>query len=151
MKNILIMGKGVYVKYKEIVNYVIAGGVTTLVSLGTYYLLTNLLLNPKDIFQLQIANVVSWMVSVATAYIINRIFVFRSENSNIFKEICMFYIARIGTLIIDMLSMFILVNIIGINDKISKIIVQFIIMILNYVFSKFLIFKKVKISKKFAK
>ena len=143
MKNILIVVKDLYVKYKEIVNYVIAGGVTTLVSLGTYYLLTNLLLNPKDVFQLQISNVVSWIVSVATAYIINRIFVFRSENSNIFKEISMFYIARIGTLIIDMLSMFILVNIIGLNDKISKIIVQFIIMILNYVFSKFLIFKKI--------
>ena len=143
MKSILIVVKDLYVKYKEIVNYVIAGGVTTLVSLGTYYLLTNLLLNPKDVFQLQISNVVSWIVSVATAYIINRIFVFRSENSNIFKEISMFYIARIGTLIIDMLSMFILVNIIGLNDKISKIIVQFIIMILNYVFSKFLIFKKI--------
>lgn len=64
------------------------------------------------------------------------------------KEMMKFYISRLTTLFIDMLSMFILTDLIKLNDLISKILVQFIIVILNYIFSKLFVFKKEKNQKK---
>lgn len=131
-----------YKKYEEIINYLIVGGLTTVVSLVTYYLCVLTILNPKDALELQIANIISWIVSVSFAYITNRIFVFKSKSKNILKEIGSFVSARVITLILDMFIMFLLVTLMGINDKISKIIVQVVVIILNYVFSKLFVFKK---------
>jgi len=69
--------------------------------------------------------------------------VFKSKNKKIIKEVVDFTSSRILTLILDMLLMHFLVIILSFNDKICKILVQVIIIILNYVFSKFLVFKKV--------
>ena len=140
--NLINIIKGKYKKYKEIVNYLIVGGFTTVISLGSYYALVLTILDPKDGFQLQIANVVSWICSVTFAYITNKIFVFESKEKKVLKEASKFYMARISTLLIDMLFMFLFVSIISINDKIAKILVQLIILVLNYVFSKLVVFKK---------
>lgn len=137
-----------YKKYNEIINYIIVGGFTTIVSLLTYYLCVLFLFDPKDPIMLQIANIISWIFSVTFAYFANRKYVFKSNEKNILKESIKFYSSRITTLLIDMLTMFILVSILDINDKISKILVQFIILILNYVFSKLLVFKKENNEKK---
>ena len=131
-----------YKKYEEIINYLIVGGLTTVVSLVTYYACVLTILNPKDALELQIANIISWIVSVSFAYITNRIFVFKSKSKNILKEIGSFVSARVITLILDMFIMFLLVTLMGINDKVSKIIVQVVVIILNYVFSKLFVFKK---------
>lgn len=134
----------VYKKYEEIINYIIAGGLTTFVSLFTYYACVLTFLNPKNPISLQIANIISWIFSVTFAYFINRSFVFKSKNKNKLKEALKFYLSRVSTLFIDMFTMFLLVTIFSISDKISKILVQFIILILNYIFSKFLIFSSTK-------
>lgn len=131
----------VYRKHKEIINYVIFGILTTLVSLVTYFLCTHIFLNPNNGIELQIANVISWIFAVTFAYVTNRIFVFKSKNKNKLKEIILFYLARITTLLIDMFTMFIMVTLLNINDTISKITVQFIVVILNYLFSKIIVFK----------
>ncbi len=131
-----------YEKYQEIINYVIVGGFTTVVSLVSYYICVIFILDPNDAIELQIANIISWIFSVTFAYFTNRRFVFKSKNKNKLKEAFKFYLSRISTLLIDMLTMFILVTALNINDKISKIIVQFIVLILNYVLSKFLVFQK---------
>ena len=125
-------------KYEEIIKYIIVGGFTTCVSLLSYYLLT-LVLDPKNPVYLQIANIMSWVLAVTFAYFANRIIVFKSNNKKI-KEASKFYLSRVSTLLIDMFIMFLLVTIIGINDRISKIIVQFIVLVLNYILSKFLVF-----------
>lgn len=138
------MIKNIYIKYKEIINYLIFGVLTTIISLLTYYLLVLTILNPNIIIELQIANIISWLVSVTFAYITNRKYVFNSQNKNIKKEIIKFYSSRITTLIIDMLLMFIFVSIQKFNDKIIKLIVQVIIIILNYLLSKLLVFKEKK-------
>lgn len=130
-----------YKKYKEIFSYIIVGGITTLVSLGSYYICVLSFLNPDNVFQLQAANIISWICAVSFAYITNRKYVFESQGSRT-QEVLKFIGSRITTLIIDMLSMAVLVSALGINDKISKIIVQFIVFSLNYVFSKFFVFKK---------
>ena len=73
-------------KYEEIILYLLIGGLTTLVSLGTYYLLVITILDPKNAIELQIANIISWICSVTFAYFTNRKFVFKSKNKLYFKE-----------------------------------------------------------------
>ena len=135
------MIKELYLKYKEIINYLIFGVLTTIVSLLTYYLLVYTILNPNNPIQLQISNIISWITCVTFAYITNRKYVFNSKDKNILKEIIKFYSSRLSTLFIDMLIMFIFVTKLNFNDKIIKIIVQIIIIILNYILSKLLVFK----------
>lgn len=131
-----------YKKYEEIINYLIIGGLTTLISLITYYACVLTFLDPNKALELQIANIISWIISVSFAYITNRIFVFKSKSKQIIKEITSFVSARILTLIIDMFTMFVMVTLLNLNDKVSKLFVQIIVIVLNYVFSKIFVFKK---------
>lgn len=132
--------KELYNKYKEIIMYIIVGGLTTIVSLASYYLLTFTILDVNNPIQLQIANIISWILCVSFAFIANRKYVFKSKNKNRIKECFNFFLARLSTLVIDMVSMGLLVTCLKMNDSIAKIIVQFIILILNYILSKFFVF-----------
>ena len=110
--------KQLYFRYKELINYVIVGGLTTVVSLASYYFFT-----------------------VSFAYITNRKFVFESKSADKLREMLKFFSARISTLLIEMACMTLLVNILHWNDRISKFAVQFIVMALNYIFSKLFVFR----------
>lgn len=134
--------KKYYKRYEEIINYIIVGALTTLVSLLSYYICTFTFLNPLDPIQLQIANIISWIMAVTFAYITNRIYVFKSKNKEVIKEALKFYSSRLLTLLLDMSLMFLIVTILSNNDKIAKVIVQLLILIGNYIISKFLVFKK---------
>ena len=134
-------GWGIYHKNEEIWNYLIVGGLTTVVSLGTYYLCVYTFLNPNKPIELQIANIISWVFAVVFAYITNRKYVFKSKEKNIKKEAFSFIGSRVATLLLDMLMMFILVSLLCINDKISKVISQVLIVIANYIISKLIVFK----------
>lgn len=134
--------KELFYKYEEIISYLIVGELTTMVSLITYYLLVYTILDPNIGIELQIANIVSWIFSVTFAYFTNRKYVFKSKNKISFKEGISFYISRIGTLFLDMLMMYVFVTVLGFNDKIIKFVVQIIVIILNYILSKFIVFKK---------
>ena len=90
--------KELFYKYEEIISYLIVGGLTTMVSLITYYLLVYTILDPNIGIELQIANIVSWIFSVTFAYFTNRKYVFKSKNKISFKEGISFYISRIGSL-----------------------------------------------------
>ena len=127
---------------KEFIFYLIFGVWTTIVSLSVYYFCVLTFLNPNNAFQLQIANILSWILAVAFAYVTNRKFVFESKDPNKLKELIKFVTARLLTLFLDMLVMFILVTLLHFNDKISKLISQVIITISNYIFSKIFVFKK---------
>ena len=128
---------------KEIILYLIFGVLTTLVSLVTYYLCTVTILNPNNAIEIQIANIISWILSVTFAFFTNRKYVFKSKES-IKKEGIKFYISRISSLLIDVIIMFIFVTILKLNDKIIKLVNQVIIIIFNYVASKLFVFKKGK-------
>lgn len=130
-----------YKKYEEIINYIIVGGLTTVVSLGSYYLAVIFVLNPNNGFELQIANIFSWICAVTFAYIANRNFVFKVKSQNRIKEISSFVSCRIFTLFMDMTFMFLLVTLLRWNDKIAKLIVQIVVTIANYLFSKLIVFK----------
>lgn len=136
--------KNLYKKYKEIINYLIFGVLTTAVSLGTYYLLVYTILDANNKIELQIANIISWIICVTFAYITNKLYVFAPSNKNITREIIEFYSARLASLFIDMGIMFLFVSTLGFNDKIVKLFTQIIIIIINYIVSKAIVFKKKK-------
>ena len=131
-----------YKKYREIVNYLIVGGLTTVVSLAVYYGCVLTVFDPKNPIQLQAANVISWIAAVTFAYYTNRRYVFESKTENKLQEAAKFYGSRITTLLMDMACMFLLVTALGISDKIAKLIVQVIVTVANYVLSKFIVFRK---------
>lgn len=133
---------GYYQKYKELVNYLIVGVLTTVVSLGVYYGCVLTFLDPDVPVQLQAANVISWIAAVTFAYFTNRRYVFESQNQNRMKEAAAFYGSRVTTLLMDMGCMFVMVSMLGFNDKIAKLVVQVIVTAANYVLSKFLVFRK---------
>ena len=130
------------IDYKEIVNYLIVGGLTTAVSLAVYYACVMTFLDPHVAWQLQLANVISWIASVTFAYFTNKKYVFKSNDPNILYEGMKFFASRLGTLLIDMTTMFILVTVLDMNDKLAKIAAQIIVIVCNYLLSKMLVFKK---------
>ena len=134
--------KEIFIKYKEVILYLVFGVLTTVVSLVSYYALTFTILNPESAFELQLANVISWILSVAFAYVTNRKFVFESKSNNIIKEVSSFVGGRIVTLLLDMGIMFIFVTVMHFNDKIFKLLSQVIVITANYIISKIYVFKK---------
>lgn len=123
-------------KYEEVIRYIIAGVLTTIISIISYNLFRNINIDYK------ISTILSWILAVIFAYFINKIFVFKKKNNDI-KEFINFVFARIISLIIEFISMLIMVDLISINDRLSKLMVQIIVLVLNYIFSKFFVFKKV--------
>ena len=136
--------KQLFKKYEEIIRYLIIGVLTTVVSLCTYYLLVYTVFDPEKALELQITNIISWIVSVTFAYFTNRKFVFKKEENASIKEASSFYASRISTLVIDMGLMYVFVTLLGFNDKIIKLVVQVVVIVLNYILSKFLVFNEKK-------
>lgn len=134
----------IYSKYKEFINYIIVGVLTTIVSLGTYYSLRYLVLTSNNQLHIQISNVIVFILAVLFSYTLNHSWVFKSEKKEAEKrkEFLSFVLSRILTLLLDMGMMFVLTAPLKINDKISKLIVQVVITIANYIIGKFLVFKK---------
>lgn len=130
-----------YRKHKEVINYLIVGGLTTVVSMVLFYGSTWTFLNPENAFQLQVANVLSWVGAVAFAYVTNRIFVFESKNPQILREIVSFVGSRVLTLLLDMAVMFLLVTVLSFNSDISKLVAMVLVTVGNYAVSKWLVFK----------
>lgn len=128
-------------KYDEIIRYLIVGVLTTFISLLTYYVLVCTIFNPNIVLELQIANTISWIISVIFAYFTNKKYVFKANNDSSINEIISFYLSRIFVLIIDMLLMYIFVSLLKFDDKITKLIVQIFVIVSNYFFSKFIVFK----------
>ena len=136
----------IYKKYQEIINYLIVGVLTTLVSIFTYFILS-LILDINNNILFIFANIISWICAVVFAYITNKRFVFNSATSNRKEEIKVFSLfvsSRITTLLIELIFMFLTVKVLLLNDKISKVIAQIIVIILNYIISKIFVFKKKK-------
>lgn len=126
-----------YKKYKEIINYLIFGVLTTLISIVTYAIFTK-------VFHIDylISNVLSWIIAVLFAYITNKIYVFESKSKKNIKEITSFFFFRDVSLIIEMIILYIFVDILHIDDLVTKIIAQIIVIVSNYVFSKVFVFNK---------
>jgi putative flippase GtrA len=92
-----------------------------------------------------VGTILAWALAVFFAYVTNRTMVFHSSatgTNEIMKEIVSFFACRLGTGVVDWAIMLIFVTILHFNDMIVKILANFIVIVLNYVLSKFVIFKK---------
>ena len=123
---------------KELLTYIIFGILTSIINIGTYLILT-------DVFHVYyvFSNIFAWILSVFFAYFTNRTWVFESENKNIIKEISRFYSARLFTGVIDTLLMIVFIDVLSLENTFSKLVTAVVIITLNYLFSKVIIFKKV--------
>lgn len=128
-------------QYKEIIRYLIVRVLTTVISLAVYYACVLTFLNPKSALQLQAANVLSWIAAVTFAYITSRIYVFQSKRKDCLQEATAFYSSRMLTLFMDMAIMFVMVTLCGVNDKLAKLVVQVVVIVANYIFSKLFVFR----------
>ncbi len=122
-------------KYKQPLLYIVFGIATTLVNFIAYFLFS--MLN----FDVVISTVLAWFLSVIFAFFTNRKYVFSAEKSGFFKQIIGFFLMRIATGILDTLIMVLFVVLWGFNDLLIKILSNLLVIILNYIFSKFLVFK----------
>ena len=132
--------KSLWNKYKEILLYLFFGGITTVVNYGVYALCGHVFH-----FDVVVSNIIAWILAVIVAFVTNKRWVFESKSwkSNIvWREFGEFVAARLSTLVIETVLLWIFVDKLHVNDLIMKIITNVIVVILNYVFSKFIIFKK---------
>lgn len=139
---------------KEIINYIIFGVLTTVVNFAVFWLFNRLL--GRDFYLA--SNVIAWIVAVAFAYITNKIWVFESKVTTvkgILLEVGEFFLARLFSLGVEEAGLLIFVDLLKFKnlsfelftfaitgEMLSKIILAIIVVILNYIFSKFIIFKK---------
>ena len=120
---------------KELLNYIVFGVLTTVINILTYQMLS------IGGVSTLISNGIAWIVSVLFAYGTNRKYVFNSRCENRIQECIKFYGSRLSTGILDMAGMWILVDILHLNGMVSKIGMNVIVIVLNYVFSKLFVFK----------
>ncbi len=131
--------KNFLTKYREIILYIFFGGLTTFVNWGSYWLLT-------DLLQVQYMAAAFWaqIISILFAYVTNRTWVFDSKvrgAKGIVVEMVKFFGARGISLLLDMACMFIGVDLLRMNDKVTKVISSVAVVIANYVFSKLFVFR----------
>lgn len=150
------MIKKLFLKYKELISYVFFGVLATIVSILSFKLF-DVLLGPQLYL---LSNVISWIITVIFAYFTNKIWVFESKSwkaNVLLKEIVSFFGARVFSLVVEEAGLWLMIDQMdmgGISwdiltfsisgNMIAKIIMQVVVVILNYVFSKLIIFKKKK-------
>ena len=127
-------------KQSELISYAIFGVATTVVSMVVYGVC-------NSVFEMHylISNIVSWVIAVAFAYITNKMFVFKTRGmgfAQLKREITLFVSARLASLGIEELGLFILIGLIGWGEILAKLVMQVVVIVLNYIFSKLVIFKK---------
>ncbi|MBR5121768.1 MAG: GtrA family protein [Oscillospiraceae bacterium] len=131
-------------KYREVIVYLIVGVLTTIFSWFACWV-AKLFLDETITLQNNIINTIGWVAGVLFAYPLNRKWVFKSTNPKVFAEFLGFAASRVSTWLFELLIMTVTVNYLQINYWVAKIfIAAVIVVILNYVFSKILIFKKPK-------
>ncbi len=131
-----------YEKYKDVIPYLFFGVGTTLVNIIVYWLCAHVIG-----MSVMPSTIIAWVAAVLFAYLTNRKWVFHSEAKGakeILREITTFFGCRLATGVLDWLMMYVLVDCLRFNDVLIKIIANVVVIILNYVASKLLIFKRKK-------
>ena len=132
--------QSLYEKYKNVIPYLFFGVCTTLMNIVVYWI-------SAHIFDMGImpSTVIAWVAAVLFAYLTNRKWVFYSktrETKKILKEIMTFFGCRLATGVLDWLMMYIFVDFLQFNDIFIKVIANVAVIILNYIASKLLIFRR---------
>lgn len=123
----------------RMLRYIVVGGMTTFVSFGTYWVLyKHVEMEPN------LANVISIIIAVLFAYITNKIFVFKNKVSSfkhLFIEFMRFISSRGITMLIEIVGVYIALEVYNLHELLSKGIVSIIVLILNYLLSRFFVFR----------
>lgn len=131
-----------YLKHKEILLYLLFGGLTTIVSIGSYAWF-NVKLGVNEL----IANIISWIFAVLFAYVTNKIWVFQSRSlkmRELTAEICKFFGGRVFTLLVEEVILFVFITLLHGNSILVKAVAQVVVIVLNYVISKVFVFREKK-------
>ncbi|RHW37258.1 GtrA family protein [Neobacillus notoginsengisoli] len=129
-------------RIREVFSYLFFGALTTIVNLAVYYILAN----PFQV-DYRISTIIAWVLAVVFAYITNKLFVFNSKAAGargIMKEMGSFFLFRLLSLLIDITGMILLVELVKVDDFLSKLITNIAVIIFNYIASKRYIFKHVR-------
>ncbi len=126
-------------QYRDVIPYAVFGVLTTLVNIVSYWLFSH-------IFHAGVmgSTVIAWILSVLFAYVTNRKWVFHSKavgTRAVVKEMISFFTCRLATGVIDWLCMFVFVDLLHLNDMVIKIAANVIVIVLNYIASKLVIFR----------
>ena len=127
-----------YQKNKEIINYLVVGVFGTVISIASFAILMNIGVETV------LSNVISWIITVIVMYVMNRYFVFMKHAKDfaaILREIISFVSARIFTLLLETLIVWLGIDVMHLNAIIIKTFAQILVIVLNYVFSKLFIFR----------
>lgn len=132
----------IYKQFKEQILYIVFGVLTTAINIVSFFACTRVIglgLIPS--------NIIAWILSVLFAFVTNKIYVFNSRNytiSVVLRELIDFTVSRGATGLLDLGLMYLFVSVIGIEDMISKVVINIIVIILNYILSKIYVFKDKK-------
>ncbi len=127
-------------KYWSIISYLFFGVVTTVVNMVVYYLCYHLWGISSDL-----STVIAWVIAVLTAFLTNKPFVFGSHDWSpkvLLPEAGSFFGCRLGSGLVELVLMHITVEMLGLPGMLMKLLVNVIVVILNYVASKLLVFRK---------
>ena len=127
-------------KYEEIISYLFFGGLTTLVNYAVYLPCYNWLHLSGAL-----SNVIAWVAAVAFAYLTNKPFVFKSHDWSmkvVLPELTKFVGCRVGSGLLETAIIFVTVDLLGWNGNVIKLITSILVVVLNYVASKLLVFRK---------
>jgi putative flippase GtrA len=128
------------VKYRELIAYLIAGGLTTLVAFIVYMLYTRLLGMEENL-----SNILKIPPAMVFAYAVNKLFVFRSRSARgaaLWREAAAFFASRGFSLLLEIGSFFFFLDILGLYDLIAFFLTTALVTVTNYVLSKFVVFRK---------
>ena len=136
----MVVIKGFLKKYKDIVLYLLFGMLTTVVNYLVYYPLYNWTDLPAAV-----CNTIAWIAAVAFAYLTNKPFVFESHDwtaKTVLPELGKFVACRLGSGLLETAAILLFVDILTFDGNIAKLIISVLVVILNYIGSKFIVFKK---------
>ena len=132
--------EGFYQKYKEMLLYLFFGGMTAVISIGSYsYCDVGLGFDPL------IANIISWILAVTFAYVTNKVWVFSVETHGmheLFIEAFHFFTGRLFTLIVEEAILLIFISKLHFNSIVVKVVAQVVVVVLNYIISKLIVVRE---------
>ena len=132
--------KSIVVKYWDVITYLVFGVLTTVVNYIIYLPCYNLLG-----LSAAVSNCIAWVVAVAFAYLTNKPFVFKSHDwskATVIPELTKFVSCRLASGVMETVIIFLAVDLLGWNGNIWKLVTSVLVVILNYIFSKLIVFKK---------
>ncbi len=129
-----------YYNNREIILYLIFGGLTFFLSIAVF-----VVINKMEIVDVLVSNIISWISGVTFSFFTTRKFVFDAKTDSgkgFFRQFVSFYFARVATLLLQELIIFVFVKKMSINSTVVKAVSEVINIVLNYIVSKYIIFRK---------